>query len=225
MARLGLPWYALTHLFITHFHTDHVGDLAYLLFALKHGQPTPREEELRLFGPEGLEDHLEALSRAHGDHIQDPGFPLTVRELQAGEVWESPEGAVRLLTRATIHTDNSLAVRVETANGALGYTGDTGPAPDLAPFFRKCDVLIAECSDPDGMERPNHLTPGGLATLATRADPKVLVPVHSYPPLDPERIPGQLEGAGFHGQVLTGWDGLGLDLAGGGVKILGTKTE
>ncbi len=225
MARLGLPWYTLNHIFITHFHTDHVGDLAYLLFVLKHGKPAPRLGGLELLGPEGLEDHLEALSQAHGEHILNPGFPLTVRELRDGETWESPTGDVRLLTRATPHTDNSLAVRVETGHGTVGYTGDTGPAPDLAHLFRKCEVLVAECSNPDGAEVPNHLTPGGLATLARTAGPKVLIPVHSYPPLDPESIAGQLAAAGFQGKVLTGWDGLGLDLADGRVKILGTKTE
>jgi ribonuclease BN (tRNA processing enzyme) len=225
MARLGLAWHSLTHLLVTHFHTDHVGDLAYLFFVLKHGRFSPRTEDLKLFGPPGLKDHMEALARAHGPQIQDPGFPIEVLEFRAGEDWESADGSFRLLFRATPHTDNSLAVRVETPDGALGYTGDTGPDPGLAPFFRGCQILIAECSNPDEMKMSTHLSPGELASLAALAQVKVLVPVHSYPTLDLRILPDRLMGAGFKGRVLTGWDGLGLDLSDGEVKVQGTETE
>jgi ribonuclease BN (tRNA processing enzyme) len=225
MARLGLAWHSLSHVVITHFHTDHVGDLAYLFFVLKHGQPERRTEGLRLFGPRGLRDHLEALARAHGAHIQDPGFPVTVHELSPGEGWKSPDGSLRLLSRGTPHTEHSLAVRVETPEARMGYTGDTGPHPDLAAFFRGCELLIAECSHPDGMEMSTHLTPGELASLAREAKPGVLVPVHCYPTLDPGSLPDQLKAAGFVGRILTGWDGLGLDLTGGTVTVSGTETE
>ncbi len=224
-ARLGLSWYALSHLFVSHFHTDHVGDLAYLLFALKHGRPSPRREGLTLLGPRGLQDHLAALARAHGPHILDPGFSLTVRELDGGESWDGPKGGFRILTRVTPHTHNSLAVKVETEDGAVGYTGDTGPSPELAPFFEGCQILIAECGHPEEAGTDTHLTPEGLADLAVGSSPGVLVPVHSYPPLDPRTVPLLIRSAGFDGQVLTGRDGLGLHLVGGVVKILRTETQ
>ena len=37
LARHDVPWSKTTHLAITHFHTDHIADIPYLLFALKHG--------------------------------------------------------------------------------------------------------------------------------------------------------------------------------------------
>jgi ribonuclease BN (tRNA processing enzyme) len=115
-------------------------------------------------------------------------------------------------------------VRLETAEGAVGYTGDTGPEPDLALFFQGCEILIAECSFPEGQGMENHLTPRQLADLAREAEPELLVTVHSYPALDPASLPGILEAGGFKGKVLPGWDGLGLDLAGGAVKVMGTET-
>ena len=113
-----------------------------------------------------------------------------------------------------------MAVRVETSDGALGFTGDTGPDPDLAHFFRGCQILLAECSHPDGREMETHLTPGGLAGLAAVAAPDLLVPVHCYPPLDPEKIPDLLAEAGYGGRVLPGWDGLSVDLKDGRVEVL-----
>ena len=46
MARERLWWRGLSHLLVTHFHTDHVGDLAPILFALEHGVHPQREEPL-----------------------------------------------------------------------------------------------------------------------------------------------------------------------------------
>src|SRR6478672_6871574 len=59
MGRLRLWWRAISHIAITHFHTDHVSDLPAILFALRHGVRPPREEPLVLIGPHGLEAHLD----------------------------------------------------------------------------------------------------------------------------------------------------------------------
>jgi ribonuclease BN (tRNA processing enzyme) len=150
---------------------------------------------------------------------------MEVHELAPEGTWESPEVEFRVHTRRTPHTANSLAVRVETDDGVLGFTGDTGPDPDLGPFFGGCHILLAECSYPDGQEMENHLTPGGLAILAGVASPEVLVPVHCYPALDPETVPSLLAEAGYYGRVLPGWDGLGLDLTSGVVEVMGTRKE
>jgi len=220
MARLGLRWGAISHLLITHFHTDHVGELASLLFALKNGLDPSREAPMTLLGPVGLSSHLEGLARAHGSYILEPGFPLAVHELPSGGAWKHPLGEFRIETLGTLHTAHSIAVRVITGDGCLGYTGDTGPDQALGPFFRGCQILLAECSHPTGKRTETHLTPEGLASLADVASPDLLVPVHCYPALDPEKVPNLLAEAGYEGRVLTGWDGLSLDLTDGHIEVL-----
>ena len=220
MARLGLLWGNISHLLLTHFHTDHVGELAPLLFALKNGMEPTRETPISLLGPVGLSGHLEGLARAHGSYILEPGFPLAVHELSAGGVWEHPDGEFRIKTLGTRHTSNSLAVRVETGDGCLGFTGDAGPDQALGAFFRGCHILLAECSHPNGQEMETHLTPEGLAALADEAAPDLLIPVHCYPALDPRKVPTLLAEAGYEGRVLTGRDGLGVDLTDGQVEVL-----
>jgi len=211
LARLELPWQGLTHLLITHFHTDHVGDLAALLFAYRHALTEPREGPLHLLGPPGLLDHLTSLSQAHGSFIMDPGFPLEVEELPAGSNWTDPGGEFWIKTWKTQHTVESVAFRVEANGGVLGYAGDTGPSRELGSFFEGCQVLVAECSHPDGQGSENHLTPRTLAEMAGLSTPDLLVTVHVYPPLDPEDVPQLLNRAGYEGQVLAGWDGLCLE--------------
>ena len=53
MARLGLPWNGLTHLFLTHFHSDHIdglGETATIRWA-GGDFTTP----LPVYGPDGVQ--------------------------------------------------------------------------------------------------------------------------------------------------------------------------
>lgn len=219
MARLGLRWRSISHILLTHYHTDHVGGLAPLFFALKHGMESPRREPLSVLGPEGLGRHLSALSNAHGDYMTDPGFPLVVEEVRGGGPWSSTEGVFRILGYPTNHTENSIAYRLETRHGSAGFTGDTGPDPRLGSFMEGVDLLVAECSHPDGNGLATHLTPASLSEIAGAASPRLLVNVHAYPPLDPETVPDLLWGAGYGGRVAAGWDGMGIQVTGEGTLI------
>ncbi|NIP83137.1 MAG: MBL fold metallo-hydrolase, partial [Gemmatimonadetes bacterium] len=88
LARFRLPWRELDHVFLSHFHNDHTGDLPMLLFALKWGVPGGRRSPLTLWGPAGVRQRLEAMAAAYGEHVVEPGFPLSIRTLEPG-------GAVR----------------------------------------------------------------------------------------------------------------------------------
>jgi ribonuclease BN (tRNA processing enzyme) len=220
LARFGLGWEDLSFLFLTHFHTDHTGDLAPLLFALKHAVDPPRSRPLAILGPPGLHGHLDALASAHGSHLHDPGFPLEVVEMTE-EAPLAPEGMdLQVLSRRTRHTESSLAFRFKTPKGEVGFTGDTGPDPSLGHFLAGVDLLVAECSHPDGMGMDIHLTPTGLAELATLASPELLVTVHVYPPLDPARVPDLLRERGYTGRSLAGFDGLEIRVGAGAVEVL-----
>jgi len=199
LARFGLPWDRLTHVALSHFHTDHIGDLPSLLFALKYGLAVPRRDELTILGPAGTGDLLERLGTAFGDYITDPGFPLRSQDLRSGEVVELDQGRIRLRVHATPHTAASIAYRIETPAGTLGYTGDTGFSRELGEFLQGVDLLIAECSLPDEQAMDAHLTPTRVAALASLARPGRLLLTHVYPV--------------FHGRDLValvrdgGWDG------------------
>ncbi|MGW8267610.1 MAG: MBL fold metallo-hydrolase [Longimicrobiales bacterium] len=218
LARLGRAWEAVTTLFVSHFHADHVGELAPLLFALKHGGDSSRTRPLTVLGPRGISDHMDALARAHGRFVLDPGFPVEIVDLDPGTDWASPRGTFRVRTYDTRHADPSLAFRLETDDSILGYTGDTGQDRELGRFLSGCQLLVAECSNVDGADTTNHLTPETLAELASLARPELLVTVHVYPPLSPEEVPDLLARRGYHGTVLAGRDGLVITLRAGAVE-------
>jgi ribonuclease BN (tRNA processing enzyme) len=221
MARLGLPWQNVTHLLISHFHTDHVAGLAPLLFALKHGLRAPRSRPLHVLGPPGLHEHLEALCLAFGGYVLDPGFPVVAQELEAKARWTDARSGLSVTCFPTRHTDGSMAFRVEVDASSVGYTGDTGADPELGAFMRGCRLLVAECSHDDEASSDTHLTPSSLADLASEAGPELLVAVHAYPPLDPEAIPDHLRRWGYKGRVIAPVDGTWIELAEGRAPKVG----
>ena len=219
LASHGRDWAGLTHVLLSHFHTDHVGELAPLLFALKHASDPPRRDPLVIMGPAGLEGFLSALAQAHGNFVLHPGFALHLVELAPGRSWMHPDGCFRLFSHQTPHTTDSLAFRLETDGTVLGYTGDTGPDPGVGDFLAGAQVVLAECSHTDANAVPNHLSPRSLAALADEARPGVLIPIHVYPPLVPEGLPELLSKEGYWGRVVPGEDGMVVTISRGGVEI------
>lgn len=211
MARAQLPWETLTHQLISHFHIDHTGDLAALLFAFRHGRSAPREAPLTLAGPVGLRDVLERLRDALYPGLLTQDFPLEILELPCdGRV--DLGGGVELRLAKTPHTGESVALRIDAGSRSLGYTGDTAYAPELAAFFRGVDVLLAECSFIDAAARGTtcHLTADELATLARDASAGHLVATHMYFDPDAARLTDRLSRV-YPGRVTVAHDGLALD--------------
>lgn len=209
LARFHLDWQGITHLAISHFHTDHVGDVPMLFFALRHGMPPGRVQPLTVYGPVGVRALLAGLASVFGEHLRDPGFPVEVVELEPGRSVPLGEGA-RASAHQTPHTANSLAYRIVTEAGDVGYTGDTGYSEEVADFLAGTSILVAECSLPDDAAVPTHLTPSRLGRMAARAAPARLVVTHVYPQLDRAQIPDRLRASGWTGPCLVAFDGLQL---------------
>lgn len=218
--RHAVRWREITHLALSHFHTDHVGDVAPLLFALRHGCRPPREAPLVIVGPPGLGRFLHHLGEAHGDFVREPGFPVEAMELPRRGEWADPGGRFRLGCHPTPHTESSMAYRVEAGGGVVGYTGDTGPSEALGRFFEGTHVLVSECALADPAEMDLHLSPRGVASLAARAAPELLIVTHVYPPLVPDEVPDLVAAAGYQGPVTVGRDGLMVELEDGSPRIV-----
>lgn len=206
LARAGLSWPRLDHLLITHFHTDHIGDVPMLLFALKWGVAERRSAPLTIWAPHGIHERLRAMAAAFGDHVGDPGFPVAIREVRPGDRFDV--GPFTVGAEGTPHTRESLCYRIAHEGRAIGYTGDTGPSLAVARFLEGCDIMIAECALPDDAAIPTHLTPSTLSAMAEEARPDRLVVTHVYPQLDARDPLGLIRQAGYQGEMIRARDGL-----------------
>ncbi len=205
MAAFGVPWTEVTHVALTHFHVDHWGELPMLLFALRWGVEPARQRPLEVIGPVGLQDRLHHAAGAFGEWLLNPGYPLEIRELQPGDAY-TLDHEVELQTCKTPHTDESMAYSVRDKSGRLVYTGDTGPSDSLADWALDCDLLLSECSLPDGRGIETHLTPTQAGHLARKARAQRLVLTHFYPPVE-EVDPAAVAADVYGGTVVAARDG------------------
>jgi len=154
MVRAGLEPERVSHVFISHRHPDHVGDLAALLFYFRY-DGKPRSGRARLYGPRGFKSFMDRLAKAYHPWLRPRGYRLEIEELEERGVVRGARWKVGC--REVPHTTESLAYRFDSPDGSLCYTGDTAWDPGLARFAEDTDLLTVECALPDGERKPGHL--------------------------------------------------------------------
>ncbi len=208
MAQLGANWSGITHVALTHFHTDHIADLPLLVMGWRWGQLPPRSEPVTIYGPPGTGALFERMASVYGPWLLAPGFPLTVRDIGAEEVVRL--GGLEIATTPVPHTAESVAYSISEGSTRLVYTGDTGVSEALGDWAADCDLLLAECSLPDTLAIREHLTPRQAGALAARARAKQLVLTHFYPPVESVDIRGEVA-EHYAGPVALSHDGWSID--------------
>jgi len=209
MAQLGVDWGAITHVALTHFHADHTNDLANLLFAWRYGMLPPRSAPVEVVGPAGTSALLDRLADAFGASLRE-AVPCVVREVQPAVAVTLGSGCVLEACKVP-HTEESVAYAIASSGVRAVISGDTGYDPSFAAWAAGCDVLLLECSLPDALAIPSHLTPRQCGALAALAHPALLALTHFYPPVEDVDIEGQVAER-FGGRMLRAFDGWSLDL-------------
>ncbi|MBW2000171.1 MAG: hypothetical protein JRJ29_19705, partial [Deltaproteobacteria bacterium] len=112
----------------------------------------------------------------------------------------------RVRAAHTLHTPQSLAYRVEKAGGkTLVYSGDTSCCDEIILLAKGCDLLILECSFPDGQAVEGHLTPSEAGRIAQSAGARKLLLLHFYPEILETDIAGSCRKT-YQGELVLGRD-------------------
>ena len=184
LAEAGLDYRDLDWLWFTHFHPDHTAGLVPLLFAAR-SPVYGREKPLIVGGAAGLKDFFRRLHEVYGSWIELDSSLLTFEEIEhtGGVAMELPFG--KLSTLPMNHTKESLGYRLETKDGlVLSYSGDTEYCSNVVTLAKEADLFFCECSFPDNLKAPGHLTPEWAGRVAQEANCKRLVLTHLYPMCD-----------------------------------------
>jgi ribonuclease BN (tRNA processing enzyme) len=202
-ARIDSKWIDL--ILITHFHPDHVSDLVPFLFASNYEYGPIREDAFHVVGPAGLKQFYEALVGIYGHWIVPKADRLILREVDPKAPDSVSLGKITVRSAPSAHSFPSVAYRIEGTEGSVTVSGDTDVSEGLADLAVGTDVLVCECSFPDGMKVAGHLTPSEAGRVAARAGAKKLVLTHFYPPCDTVDVVKQAA-AVFAGEIVKAED-------------------
>jgi len=205
----------LTVVLLTHYHLDHLGGLAPLLFYLRveaeRREPVPRR--LLIGGPPGLLQIRRGFMEAFGAWMKDPGFLLEWRELHApGELFLPDGSSVRY--EPIIHAPSLVCqgYRFSRDGQSLAISGDARLCPGLRRLADGVDMLLCESGRPeDHDEDAPHLTTQELGTLAKTYGVKKLILTHFTDPELESQLIEEVQ-AVYNGELVTAADGMTFEM-------------
>ncbi|MEI8182521.1 MAG: MBL fold metallo-hydrolase [Desulfomonile sp.] len=205
MCEAGIDTNGIDIILLTHFHADHVSDVAPFLFASNYAYGPVREEPFHIIGPQGLEQFYEALVQAFGYWIVPTNNRLIKVEMNAEgpDIFASAGATIR--SRPAVHSFPCLSYRIEAEGKSVTVSGDTDFSENLIELAAGSNILVCECSLPDGMKKDGHLVPSDAGRIASEAGVGKLVLTHFYPPCNDVDVLEQAA-AFFSGEILKAVD-------------------
>lgn len=229
LAKAGVGLDALSQIFITHNHSDHVADAGtLLLLAWGAGLDTP----VTLHGPPPLDSivrhslaasrfDMDARMREEGRHRLEP--LVHVREAARGGIVHEDK-RVRITSALVDHytVKPAFAYRFDTAARSVVISGDTTYCPELVTLAKGADLLIHEAmylpaiGQLAGEHAPDlrqhlirsHSTTEQVGLVAAQAGVRKLVLSHLVPAFPTISDDMWLEGVrkNFSGEAIVGRD-------------------
>ena len=206
MLHSGLDPFAVDRIFFTHLHPDHTVDVVPLLFAINYGDPEERTRPLHVTGPEPFLRFWNSVMEVWGDWMTGD-YAALVSELPSECRSPIDLAGCRLSWAPAEHRRESIAYRLDAEDGAFVYTGDTEYSESVVELARGADTLLIECSFPDEAPVAGHLTPSGVARVASEARVRRVILTHIYPAVEGLDLVSEV-GRNFDGEVILAEDGL-----------------
>lgn len=152
---------------ITHRHPDHATDVFQMEHALLYGPRGP-QPPMPLWAP------AETLDALRGFKELDAFDAFAVA---GGDTVEFAGATLRFVSMA--HPPETVGVRVETADGVLAYSADSGEEADFGALAGGADLFLCEASNQDSDEIwEGHLRASQAGRIATDVGVRRLVLTH-----------------------------------------------
>ena len=164
---------SLDAVWISHFHGDHIFGLPLVLLRM---WVSGRKKPLLIAGQGGIQDRVEEiLDLAYPGLRKKMDFDLQFLELEPG----SRELILDITwsTAQTGHSHRNLALRLESGQSCLYYSGDGPPSAESEDLAKGCKTLIHEAYT-TGQQIPGHATVSQCLDLARRTGARNLALVH-----------------------------------------------
>jgi ribonuclease Z len=200
LVQAGFPMNAVTKLFLTHLHSDHVIGVPDLMLTPWSAAPE-RKVPLEVWGPAGTGDMMRHLNEAFefdihmrrdvDESFSPDGVKTVAHDIQAGKVYEKNGVTVTAFLVSHGLVKPSYGYRVDYAGRSVALSGDTSPSDNLIAVCKGVDVLIHEAIDLEVLRRlvpdksrmdaivERHTTPEQAAGIFSKVSPRLAVFSHS----------------------------------------------
>lgn len=188
LARAGVDARELDGGVYSHRHVDHCGELVPLLFTMRVGADKPRQRDYPIWAGAGFEPFLAQLKAVYPGWLEGRHWAPKVTELPLDGPGEARlPGGVTLRTLPANHAAGALHLRFESPEGAVVFSGDTGPSEHLITLSQGADVLVTECAVEPNDPYGGHLCAEDIVRVVRGARPKRVLLTHFYPGVNVER--------------------------------------
>lgn len=172
LRRLGVKLDSINEIYISHTHSDHIGDFTGLIWAMAMDN---RTKKVRVVSSASTADSLKKILQ-----LQSTPPPFVKFNI----VFVRPEDT-GVACLPTIHNPQNLAYRFKTDRGDLVYIGDTAKCEMIVGFAKGCDLLIHDATFLKGQESlaalTNHSTAEDAGSAARAAGAGRLALTHVAP--------------------------------------------
>ncbi|CAN2040273.1 ribonuclease Z [Candidatus Magnetomoraceae bacterium gMMP-15] len=191
LLEVGVSIWEITHIYYSHFHPDHTGELVSFLFSTKYPKIL-RNSPITITAGTGFIKFYDMLRDIYGSWIELEPEMLRLKEM------DNSGPSAQLCENFSVdsipvsHNKESLAYRITLPCGiSMVYSGDTDYCENLIKIAKDTDLFICESALPDDMKVSGHLTPSLAGDIATKANVRKLVLTHLYPECDKTDIKAQ----------------------------------
>lgn len=174
IAQAGYNHSDIDTVFFTHHHLDHDSDF----IALVKANWLRNKNEINIYGRIGTKKWFEDTLEVY-PYLKDK-IVFNVKELKDGSKFDFQ--GYKIEVRDVVHSLPCLGYKIENEDYSIVISGDTEPCEGLRDLCNDgVDLLIHECSFPNGFNVTNHTTPNTLAKWLKGLDVKKVILTHLYP--------------------------------------------
>jgi ribonuclease BN (tRNA processing enzyme) len=183
LIKLGVEYYHIDRIFISHTHPDHFSDLIpFLHIALvEPSESRLRKKDVIIYGPKGIKKTIHYILRAFNLGEYKPKYKVKIKELTDGSLVKDKNWNVK--SYLVEHSKNimCLAYRIKSGKKTLAYSGDTRDCHGLRKACRDADLAVIEASWPKKRASKNHMNGETTGKVARESGVKKLILTHITP--------------------------------------------
>jgi ribonuclease BN (tRNA processing enzyme) len=191
LAKISVTVTEINYILLTHLHPDHSSELAPFLFANKYPPYLTKRTPFHLLAGTDFEGFHRNLKNLYGHLIELPEGLFRPILLPQDRPREKTFPRFKVESRPMAHTSSSIGYRITLPDRkTLVFSGDSDYSESLVQLARKADLLVLECSFPEGKKVEGHLTPSLAGRVAREAGVNQLALTHFYPECQGEDLIG-----------------------------------